>query len=124
MMNRPPYEVADVIREHGKQFVQTYGRLLDLIHLRVLHAIENCRTAALGGHIEECDQCPIASSPITPAREVARQPHGGPSAGALLPLGVHAAATARAAGAAKQTRDVWNPIPGRIGDAARSRGQP
>ena len=57
-MNRPPYEVADVIREYGKQFVQTYGRLLDLIHLRVLHAIENCRTAVLGGHIEECDQCP------------------------------------------------------------------
>ena len=56
-MNRPPYEVADVIREYGKQFVQTYGGLLDLIHLRVLHAIENCRTAVLGGHIEECDQC-------------------------------------------------------------------
>jgi hypothetical protein len=58
MMSRPPYEVADVIREYGKQFVQTHGRLLDLIHLRVLHAIENCRTAVLGGHIEGCDQCP------------------------------------------------------------------
>ncbi len=57
VMNRPPYEVADVIRQYGKQFVETYGRLLDLIHLRVLHAIENCRTAVLGGHIEECDQC-------------------------------------------------------------------
>ena len=66
MMSRPPYEVADVIREYGKQFVQTHGRLLDLSHLRVLHAIENCRTAVLGGHIEGCDQCPIASSPITP----------------------------------------------------------
>ena len=57
-MNRPPCEVADVVREYGKQFVQAYGRLLDLIHLRVLYAIGNCRTAVLGGHIEECDQCP------------------------------------------------------------------
>lgn len=57
MSNRPPFEVADVIREYGKQFVQTYGQLLDLIHLRVLYAIENCRTTALGGHIEECNQC-------------------------------------------------------------------
>lgn len=57
MSRRPPYEVADVIRQYGKQFVQTYGRLLDLIHLRVLYAIENCRTAVLGGHIEECDRC-------------------------------------------------------------------
>lgn len=58
MNNRPLFEVADVIREYGKQFVQTYGKLLDLIHLRILYAIENCRTAVLGGHIEECDQCP------------------------------------------------------------------
>jgi len=57
MSRRPPYEVADVIRQYGKQFVQTYARLLDLIHLRVLYAIENCRTAVLGGHIEECDRC-------------------------------------------------------------------
>jgi hypothetical protein len=49
--------VADVIRQYGKQFVQTYGRLLDLVHLRVLYAIENCRTAVLGGHVEECDRC-------------------------------------------------------------------
>jgi hypothetical protein len=33
-MNRPPYEVADVIREHGKQFVQTYDRLLWTFPLR------------------------------------------------------------------------------------------
>jgi hypothetical protein len=55
--NRPPYEVADVVRDYGKQFVEAYGMLLDLIHLRVLHALENCRTASLGGHVEECDRC-------------------------------------------------------------------
>lgn len=56
-MKRPPYEVADVVRSHGRQFVEEYGKLLDLIHLRVLHALENCRTAVLGGHVEECDRC-------------------------------------------------------------------
>jgi hypothetical protein len=49
--------VADVVRAYGKQFVQEYGHLLDSGHLRVLHAIENCRTAVLGGHVDACDQC-------------------------------------------------------------------
>ena len=57
MSYRPPHEVADVVRGYGKQFVEAYGKLLDLIHLRVLHALENCRTAVLGGHVEECDRC-------------------------------------------------------------------
>jgi hypothetical protein len=55
--NRPTYEVADVVRGYGKQFVETYSKLLDRVHLRVLHALENCRTAVLGGHVEECDRC-------------------------------------------------------------------
>jgi hypothetical protein len=49
--------VAHVIRTHGKQFVEQYGHLLDSDARRVLHAIENCRTAVLGGHVEGCDQC-------------------------------------------------------------------
>ena len=57
MSKRPPFEVADVVRDYGKHFVEAYGKLLDLIHIRVLHALENCRTAVLGGHVEECDQC-------------------------------------------------------------------
>jgi hypothetical protein len=56
-MNRPPCEVADIVRTHGKQFVEQYWRLLDSGHLRVLHAIENCRTAILGGHVDACDRC-------------------------------------------------------------------
>lgn len=57
MSHRPPCEVADVVRAHGKQFAEQYGQLLDSDHWRVLHAIENCRTAILGGHVEACDQC-------------------------------------------------------------------
>ena len=56
-MSRPLHEVADIVRTHGKQFVARLGRLLNTEHLRVLHAIENCRTAVLGGHVGECDQC-------------------------------------------------------------------
>jgi len=57
MTNRPPCEVADVVRAHGKQFAEQYGHLLDSDTWRVLHAIENCRTSILGGHVEACDQC-------------------------------------------------------------------
>ena len=56
-MERPPYEVADVVRTQGSQFIQEYGHLLNVDQRRVLHAIENCRTAVLGGHVYECDKC-------------------------------------------------------------------
>jgi hypothetical protein len=55
--HRPPCEVADVVRDHGKEFVEEYGHLLDSGHWRVLHAIENCRTAILGGNMNACDRC-------------------------------------------------------------------
>jgi hypothetical protein len=54
---RPPCEVADVVRNHSHEFVEQYGHLLDSEHLRVLHAIENCRTAILGGNLNACDRC-------------------------------------------------------------------
>ena len=57
MTSRPPCEVADVVRTHGKQFAEQYRHLLDSHAWRVLHAIQNCRTAILGGHVEACDQC-------------------------------------------------------------------
>ena len=57
MSQRPSCEVADVVRAHGKEFVEEYGHLLDSRHWRVLHAIENCRTAILGGNLNACDRC-------------------------------------------------------------------
>lgn len=50
-MKRPHLEVADIIRAVGKSFLQQRSRLSGL-HLKVLSAIERCRTAALGGHRE------------------------------------------------------------------------
>lgn len=57
MTKRSPCEVADVVRTYGKQFIDEHGHLLDADAWSVLHAIENCRTAVLGGHVEGCDQC-------------------------------------------------------------------
>ena len=56
-MNRPPFEVADIIRAHGSSFVEKSRSWLTWLHLRALFAIEHCRTAALGGHLDRCRQC-------------------------------------------------------------------
>lgn len=52
---RPAFEVADIVRRYGAAYQD--ARPVPLLHQRVLHAIEQCRTAALGGHIEQCNQC-------------------------------------------------------------------
>src|SRR5690349_11488098 len=54
---RPALEVADIVRAHGDEFRQTHAASLSPGQKRVLRAIELCRTAALGGHLERCDQC-------------------------------------------------------------------
>jgi hypothetical protein len=53
---RPALELADIFREHGPGYRQSHSLPLD--PLRVMRAIETCRTAALGGHIEQCSDCP------------------------------------------------------------------
>src|SRR6267154_206393 len=56
-MIRPPLEVADVIHECGAGFLDRHRRWLNFQHLKVLRAIAACRTAALGGHLDQCDCC-------------------------------------------------------------------
>ena len=56
-MSRPPLEVADVVRQHGAAFLARYGHTLSGEQHRALRAIALCRTAALGGHITQCDHC-------------------------------------------------------------------
>ena len=56
-MNQPPFEVADIIRQYGKAFIENNRSWLTYQHLRVLDSIEHCRTAALGGHIDGCSRC-------------------------------------------------------------------
>src|SRR6266545_5596811 len=48
-------ELADIFRNYGQEYRQNHA--LPLSHLRVMRAVERCRTAALGGHLQQCDAC-------------------------------------------------------------------
>jgi hypothetical protein len=54
---RPPLEVADVFRAAGPAWRTAHAGHISLAQLKVMSAIETCRTAALGGHIEGCEDC-------------------------------------------------------------------
>jgi Putative transposase/Transposase zinc-binding domain len=54
---RPALEVADIFRRHGDAFRARQGGRLSPDQRRVMAAIEVCRSAALGGHVERCDDC-------------------------------------------------------------------
>jgi hypothetical protein len=56
-MSRPPFEVADIIRSAGDAFREQYGNSLTWPQHKVLDAIVRCRTAALGGHRDQCLSC-------------------------------------------------------------------
>src|SRR6266498_765065 len=56
-MERPKLAVADVFRRYGAAFRQTHDASLSMAQRRVMTAVEVCRTAALGGHVEQCDAC-------------------------------------------------------------------
>jgi Putative transposase/Transposase zinc-binding domain len=56
-MDRPKLEVADVFRRYGQAYRQNHGPSMSAEQRRVMTAIEVCRTAVLGGHLERCDQC-------------------------------------------------------------------
>jgi Putative transposase/Transposase zinc-binding domain len=56
-MNRPVYELADVIRNFAPAFEQQYGHTVSSAQHRALRDLVRCRTAALGGHVEACDAC-------------------------------------------------------------------
>ena len=56
-MDRPKLEVADVFRRYGEAYRQEHCASMSVAQRRVMTAIEVCRTAALGGHLEQCDHC-------------------------------------------------------------------
>jgi len=56
-VDRPKLEVADVFRRYGEAYRQQHGASMSVGQRRVMTAIEVCRTAVLGGHLERCDQC-------------------------------------------------------------------
>jgi hypothetical protein len=56
-MNRPALEVADIFRGHGPAWRDANRGHVSLDQLKVMSAIESCRTAALGGHVARCEDC-------------------------------------------------------------------
>src|SRR5229473_569586 len=56
-MSRPPLEVADIVRAAGEAFIERNRHWLRWKHVKVLRAIARCRTAARGGHVDQCTSC-------------------------------------------------------------------
>jgi Putative transposase/Transposase zinc-binding domain len=56
-MSRPPLEVADLVRAAGDAFIAQSRKWIRWKHVKVLLAMARCRTAALGGHLDECTRC-------------------------------------------------------------------
>ena len=60
VMSRPVLEVADIFRDHGAAWREANRGHVSLDQLKVMSAIERCRTAALGGHVARCENGPAA----------------------------------------------------------------
>jgi hypothetical protein len=56
-MKAPALELGDIFRHHGPAYLTTFGASLSHEQRKALRAIALCRTAALGGHVDQCDQC-------------------------------------------------------------------
>ncbi len=56
-MSRPSLEVADIFRGHGAAWRRANAGHVSLGQLKVMSAVERCRTAALGGHVARCEKC-------------------------------------------------------------------
>ena len=69
-MGRPALEVADIFRIHGPAWRKQHAGHLSLGQLKAMSAIEQCRTAALGGHALRCNAC--CMSPNWPPRREIR----------------------------------------------------
>jgi predicted Zn-ribbon and HTH transcriptional regulator len=59
MQGRPALEVADIFRAHGPDWREAERGHLSLAQLKVMSAITQCRTAALGGHVLRCEDCGV-----------------------------------------------------------------
>jgi hypothetical protein len=56
-MNQPAVEVADLLRAQGSRFLDRYQSSFGYQKLKVFRALQNCRTSALGGHLDSCSRC-------------------------------------------------------------------
>jgi predicted Zn-ribbon and HTH transcriptional regulator len=68
-MTRPLLEVADIVRAQGDRFIRSNFRWFHWAHLKVLRAIARCRTAALGGHRDQCPRCGYRTTSYNSCRD-------------------------------------------------------
>jgi hypothetical protein len=69
---RPALEVADIFRDHGPAWRHANAGRVSLDQLKVMSAIERCRTAALGGHVARCEDCAYTAIGATPRHRPTR----------------------------------------------------
>ena len=135
-MGRPALEVADIFRAHGPAWRQAQHGHLSLGQLKVMSAIEQCRSAALGGHVLRCDACDQVEIAYNSCRNrhcpkcqasaaaLARGPAGRPAAVGLLPCGVHPAGADQRHRLLQQGADLRPVVRGCCGDPAHHRRRP
>src|ERR1700716_1950063 len=128
-MARPALEVADIFRDHGAAWRHANRGHVSLLQLKVMSAIENCRTAALGGHVARCEDCPHTTIaylsqpalPEVPGRGGTPVDGGARSRTApdsLLPRRFHAALGDWRHRLPEQGRDLRSAVQGLVGDDA------
>lgn len=54
---KAPFDLGEIFRTFGQQYRELHGETMPLRHHRAMGAIESCRTARLGGHVEQCEAC-------------------------------------------------------------------
>jgi hypothetical protein len=84
-MARPALEVADIFRGHGAAWRHANRGHVSLDQLKVMSAIESCRTAALGGHVARCKDCAHTAIAYNRSYAVGDRRSG---AGVVVPFGV------------------------------------
>src|SRR5215469_14592817 len=133
-MSRPPLEVADLILAAGAAFIERNRSWIRWKHVKVLLAIERCRTAALGGHIDECPGCGYRATisynslQKSPLPEVSDRRSGTmdccastrTSPHALHARGLHTSQPLGPTSAAEQEGHLRSPVPHQCGDPSRS----
>src|SRR6266852_3339204 len=136
-MSRPPLEVADLVRAAGSAFIERSRKWITWKHIKVLLAIVRCRTAALGGHLDECTRCGHRAISFNSCRNrhcpkcqagarerwiAARRRETPPDT--LHARRLHAAPPVGAFGSAEQECPLQSPVPYQCRNTSGSRSQP
>ena len=133
-MRRPRLEVADIFHRHGAAWRRANAGHVSLGQLQVMSAIESCRSAALGGHVERCEDCGHSRIAYNSCRNrhcpkcqgaaatgLARRPRGRSAAGRLFPRRLHPAGRDRSDRLPEQGGGLRPAVPHRGRDTAHDR---